>query len=76
MVGETIWKKIKRWGGHTKTRPRRNRRRSMVSGSTTGNLDFNLNLCVCVCVCAFLRKEKPGKIKSQGLINYIFFFKF
>ena len=44
----------------------------MVSGSTTGNLDFNSDLCVCVC--AFLRKEKPGKIQSQGLINYIFFF--
>ena len=32
-------------------------------------------MCVCVCVCvrAFLRKEKSGKLQSQGLINYIFF---
>ena len=69
-------KNKERLGGHTKTRPRRNRRSSMVSGSTTGNLDFNSDLCVCVCVCvcAFLRKEKSGKLQSQGLINYIFFF--
>ena len=44
----------------------------MVSGSTTGNLDFNSNLCVYVC--AFLRKERPGQRKSQGLINYFIFF--
>ena len=35
----------------TKIRPRRNRRSSMVSGSTAGNLDFNSNLCVYMCVC-------------------------
>lgn len=44
MVGEAARKKIRgeRWGGHSKTRLVRKRRRTMVSGSTTGNLEFSL----------------------------------
>lgn len=33
-----------------------------------------IQICVCICVCAFLRKERPGQRKSQGLINYFVFF--
>ena len=76
MVGEIIWKKINTDGvdilrpdlGETGGVPWSLRPQA-------GNLDFNSNVyvCVCVCVCVFLGKEKPGKIKIQGLITFFFF---